>query len=363
MQSVWGEARCGRPSSKGAPSGTRKLNYPSAELFPEVETIERLPHTGPGGAARDRAELPSHAPRFRLMDARNTPQGGPRREAGPQPDRFGDADQPASHDRFAGRERDAIENKTPITPPAVFEVVRRAGEQELARPAGALVASALVAGLAIGFSVLGESLLIAHLPDAAWQPLVSSVGYSLGFVIVIVGQMQLFTENTITVVCPALVRPCRSVFFGVARLWSLVLGANLVGASLFGAALYLTRSMQPEIWAAVLELSRDATGYGWWETCLRGVGAGWLIAALVWIMSTADRAQMMLIVVITYVIALAGFSHVVAGGVEAATLVAAGETGPRGALLGFVLPALIGNILGGTVLFTLLTWAQIRAEL
>ena len=265
--------------------------------------------------------------------------------------------------RFGHREKAEIENKTPITPPAVFEVVRRAGEQELVRPATALVCSALVAGLAIGFSVLTKALLQTHLPDADWRPLVTSLGYSVGFVIVIMGQMQLFTENTITVVCPLLVRPSRAVLGGVARLWSLVLAANLAGAAAFGVALYLAREVQPQTWQAVLELSRVSIGHDFWAICVRGIGAGWLIAALVWIISTADEAQLLLIVLVTYVISLAGFSHVVAGGVEAAVLVVAGEMSVGNALFGFVTPAVIGNVIGGTVLFTLLTWAQIRAEL
>src|SRR6056297_2796044 len=81
-------------------------------------------------------------------------------------------------DRFAEREKAAIENKTPISPPAVFEVIRRAGQQELDRPASALVASALAAGLAIGFSVLAQAILRSHLPDTQWRPLLESVGYS-----------------------------------------------------------------------------------------------------------------------------------------------------------------------------------------
>ena len=275
----------------------------------------------------------------------------------------------AAHDRtpdgerFGVRERAEIENKTPITPPAVFEVVRRAGEQELVRPSTALVASGVVAGLAIGFSVLTKALLQSYMPDTDWRPLVTSLGYSVGFVIVIMGQMQLFTENTITVVCTLLVRPSAAVLAGVARLWSLVLGANLAGAAFFGVALYLARDVQPTTWQAVLELSRASVGHDFWAICIRGIGAGWLIAALVWIISTADEAQLILIVLVTYVISLAGFSHVVAGGVEAAVLVVAGEMSFADALLGFVTPAVIGNVIGGTVLFTLLTWAQIRAEL
>ncbi|WP_158540114.1 formate/nitrite transporter family protein [Rhodosalinus halophilus] len=264
---------------------------------------------------------------------------------------------------FDPREREEIESRTPISPPAVFEVIRRAGRRETGRPAAALLASGLVAGVAIGFSLLTEALLRAHLPDTDWRPLVDNFGYTVGFLIVIKGQMQLFTENTITAVCPALETPNRETLAGLLRLWALVLSANLVGAAGFGMALWLTQGMQPEIWEAARAIAAHGTGFTAGETLARGIGAGWLIAALVWIMSTTERAHMPLIMALTYVIALAGFTHVVAGTVEAAVAALAGDLAPGAAVFRVFLPTLAGNILGGTVLFTLLTWAQIRAEL
>ena len=266
-------------------------------------------------------------------------------------------------DSFDDVELEAIEKKAPISAPAIFETIRREGDSELSRPASALVLSGLVAGLALGFSVLSEALLRNHLPDTDWRPLIENFGYTVGFLLVILGQMQLFTENTITAVCPALDEPSRPVFLRLARLWSLVLVFNLIGAVIFGYILYVSRSYQPEVWAAVLDLSRHATGFGFTETLLRGIGAGWLIAVLVWVMPNADGAKPLMIIIITYLIALADFAHVVAGTTEAAVVVFAGQMSAWDALAGFTFPAMIGNILGGTVFFTVLTWAQIRAEL
>ncbi|MFP4449812.1 MAG: formate/nitrite transporter family protein [Rhodosalinus sp.] len=263
---------------------------------------------------------------------------------------------------FAPREQEEIESKTPISPPAVFEVIRRAGNREMSRPPSALIASGLVAGVALGFSLLGEALLRAHLPEADWRPLVENFGYTVGFVIVIKGQMQLFTENTITAVMPVLEAKSRRALRGLLKLWLLVLGANLVGAVAFGTALWASRHIEPEVYRAALDIADHAVGFGPWETLLRGVGAGWLIAALVWIMSTTDRSHLALIVLITYLIALAGFTHIVAGTVEASVVVLAGQMPLLDAATSSVLPTLAGNILGGTVLFTLLTWAQIRVE-
>ncbi|WP_372892613.1 formate/nitrite transporter family protein [Rhodosalinus sp.] len=267
------------------------------------------------------------------------------------------------HAPLGPREQEEIESKTPISPPAVFEVIRRAGRREMMRPASALLAAGLVAGVALGFSLLTEALLRAHLPQADWRPLVENLGYTVGFVIVIEGRLQLFTENTITAVMPVLEARLPRAAIRLLRLWALVLTANLVGAAAFGTALWASRAYDPALWQAAEQIARHAMSFGATETLFRGVGAGWLIAALVWTMSTTEHGHLALIVIFTYVIALAGFTHVVAGTVEATAVVLAGHMGPWAALTGSVLPTLAGNILGGTVLFALLAWAQIRAEL
>ena len=264
---------------------------------------------------------------------------------------------------FDERELDEIEARQPIRAPAIFEVIRRQGDEELSRPASSLALSGLVAGLTLGLSVLSEALLRVHLPDASWRPLVENFGYSVGFLIVILGQMQLFTENTITAVCPALDDPGKRLWFRLARLWSIVFATNITGAILFAISLIVSGVMMPELKSTVVELSEHALSYSWTETMVRGVGAGWLIATLVWIMPNAESGKVAVIVLITYLIALADLSHVIAGTTEAAVLVIEGHVTLWEAGFGFVLPALIGNVLGGTVLFTLLTWAQIRAEL
>lgn len=273
------------------------------------------------------------------------------------------ADEGKHEDSLTDHEMQAIEDHAPIRAVAIFESIRREGRMELHRPANALTMSGFVAGLAIGLSVLSEGLLRTHLPPADWRPLVENLGYSVGFLIVILGQMQLFTENTIKAVCPVLDDTSPAMLARLARLWGLVLGSNVAGAATFGAVLWLTQHYQPEVWNAMRDISRHAVGFGWGETLLRGVGAGWLVAALVWIMPNAGDGRASVIIVITYLIALADFAHVVAGATEASLLVLAGDLGALQAIGGFLLPALIGNLLGGSVFFTILAWVQIRTEL
>ncbi len=266
-----------------------------------------------------------------------------------------------SEDTVDAEEDRAIEERAPIAAPAIFEAIRRQGEAELNRPISSLAASGFIAGIALGFSALTKALLQSHLPDTEWRPLVSSLGYTVGFLIVILGQLQLFTENTITAVCPALDKPGRESLRCLLRLWGIVLTFNLIGAGVFGYVLYLVADVQPGVWDALVYMADKALGHSWLEVLLRGVGAGWLVASLVWVMSNAD-SKTIVIVIFTYLIALAGFAHVIAGTAEAAAMIFAGEVGVVEAVWGYILPALLGNIIGGTVLFTGLTWAQLRAE-
>ena len=302
---------------------------------------------------RDDGDEEPPAPRRRGRDAEGRDEGG--RDGGGR-DRGG-------RGSFRRRELEEIEAHTAVRPTVVFELLRREGETEMRRPVSALALSGLVAGVAIGFSVLGEALLREGLPDRPWRPLIENLGYTTGFLIVILGQMQLFTENTITPVASLLIGRTRAMALGLARIWAVVLAANLAGAALFAGFALWSGAFAPGAVAVMIELSRDATGHGFAETLARAVPAGWLIAALVWMGPTAAGARALIVLVLTYVIALADLSHVVAGSVEAAMMVFHGPMRAEDALLRFVLPALIGNVIGGSALFTLLVWGQIRAEL
>jgi formate/nitrite transporter FocA (FNT family) len=94
-----------------------------------------------------------------------------------------------------------------LSAPAIYETIRREGEEELERPGLSLALSGLMAGIAIGFSVVGEAMLRAYLPDQPWRHLVESFGYTFGFVIIIMARLQLFTENTMSPVLPLLIAP------------------------------------------------------------------------------------------------------------------------------------------------------------
>lgn len=245
----------------------------------------------------------------------------------------------------------------------VYQIVRGEGEAELERPTGSLWWSGVAGGFAISTSVLGEGLLEHNVPASPWRTLVVDFGYSVGFLIAILGRMQLFTENTIRPILPLLLRFTWRNLGNTGRVWGVVYLANLVGTLVVAVATVRLRLLDPGQLDALLEVSRHALDRSAWQALTHGVPAGFLIAALVWLLPSSRGNEFWVILVIVYVIALGDFTHCVAGASEAFFLVANGERGFVGVLGGHLLPALVGNVLGGTLLFSLLAYGQVRREI
>ena len=267
---------------------------------------------------------------------------------------------------MAGKEEAQLqhieERSTPPTP-VIYEIVRRYGEDEMARPATSLWWSGLAAGLSMSFSLLAQALLYMRLPETDWQRLLVALGYPIGFLMVVLGRQQLFTENTITVVLPVMARPTAKAFAKAGRMWAIVLAANLAGTLLAAVFASFTPVVAPELREAMISVSREALQHGWLEMAFRGVTAGFLMAALVWLIPASEGAQFYVIFLMSYLIAMSDAAHIVAGSVEAFMLVVNGELGVAAMLGGFLVPVLLGNIVGGTVLFALLSYAQVMKEI
>ena len=259
--------------------------------------------------------------------------------------------------------RDVEEMSTPRTP-VIYEVIRRQGVEELARPSFSLWWSGVAGGLSISFSLLAMAILETHLPEAGWRVLVTSMGYTIGFLIVILGRQQLFTESTITAVLPALKDTTLENLWGVARLWAIVLAANLAG-TLFAAIFCSFAPVLPnELLDSMRSISRHSlSGHSWWEMVFDGVSSGFLMAAMVWMIPAAEMLKVYVIVLMTWLIAVGGFTHIVAGSVEAFLLLVAGEWSIGILIWQFLIPVLIGNIIGGTALFAVLSYAQVKEEI
>jgi len=259
-------------------------------------------------------------------------------------------------------ERD-VDERTPPRAAVIFETVRREGEIELDRPLVSLAASGLAAGLSMGMSLAGEGLIRTLLPDEKWRPLVVSFGYTLGFLVVVLGRQQLFTENTVTAILPLLDDPDKgTVLRKVVRLWGVVLAANIAGAAIFSYAAAHSAMFGDAARTTFGELGREAAAPAFGVIVVRGIVAGWLIALMVWLMPGSEQLRLFVIVIVTYFVGLGSFSHIVAGSVEVLYVVATGGLSWAQYLGGFLLPVFIGNVIGGVTLVSLLNYAQVAAE-
>jgi formate/nitrite transporter FocA (FNT family) len=262
---------------------------------------------------------------------------------------------------LSDREIEEADDRSSTSAKVVHEAIRLEGTEELERPSSSIAWSGIAAGLTMGCSMIAQGLLNARLPDASWRELASSFGYSLGFVFVTMGRQQLFTETTLTVMLPVLHRS--HGVSDVVRYWAIVFAANIVGTILIAAALSIPDVVRPDTVHAFTDLGIKAADPGFVGVLTKGVFAGWLIALMVWLMPAASSAKFFVIIAVTWLISAAQFSHVIAGSVEGAFAALHGEIGWNTYLGGFVLPALIGNSIGGVVFVALLNHAQVKEEI
>ncbi len=259
-------------------------------------------------------------------------------------------------------ERKESKRRVGLRAAVVFETVRREGEQELERPMAALAFSGLAAGLSMGFSLIATGVIRASLPDTPWRALIENFGYTLGFLIVVLGRQQLFTENTVTAVLPFLDHTDARTFGRVARLWGVVLVTNLAGAFLVAFALAHTAAFSPTVKAAFLSIGLQTLSHGFSVVLVKGIFAGWLIALMVWLLPAAENSRVSVILIVTYIVGAAGLSHVVAGSVEGLYAVVSGAASWPAYLAGFLLPVLIGNSIGGVLLVSMINYGQVATE-
>lgn len=258
-------------------------------------------------------------------------------------------------------ELEQVQERTTISAIIIHEAVREEGERNLRRPVSSLAWSGLAAGLSMGFSLVGQGLIQTYLPPAPWHLLVDSFGYSLGFLIVVLGRQQLFTENTLTPILPLLTHRDRRTLLNVLRVWGVVLLTNVLGALAFAFLVGHTAIFPPAVQQTFDALGQQTVRGDFLTTLLRAVFAGWLIALMVWLLPVAETARVQVIIILTYVVALGGFAHIIAGSVEGFYSVGVGSLAWTTFLWSFFLPTLLGNCIGGVSLVAALNYAQVSA--
>jgi formate/nitrite transporter FocA (FNT family) len=282
--------------------------------------------------------------------------GGPARTTAP-------AREIQNIDGVTEHEIDDIEDHARLRTPVIYEIVRREGELEMDRPITSLWWSGLAAGLSISFSPFAQAIIYTHLPNVVWRPLVSAFGYSVGFLMVVLARQQLFTENTLTVVLPLMAKFNATNVQRLIRMWSVVLAANLVGTLCAALICRYSPVLAPGVLDGMLDLGGQLMDNNWAAMFFKGIAAGFLVAMMVWLIPSAEGAKFQVVTMSTYLIAAGGFTHIIAGSFEGFLLVLSGQLGLWHMFTHFTVPVLLGNVIGGTLLFAVLSYAQVMEEM
>jgi len=247
--------------------------------------------------------------------------------------------------------------------PQAGEILRRVihdAEEELDRSASGLAFSGLAAGLTMGLSGLGVAVLAHFLPDRHWTPLVEYLLYPLGFLAVIIGRAQLFTENTLYPVVLVLDR--RERYLDTLRLWAVVFCANVLGVLVFAVLMTQVHTIRRPTQEMLAELGANAVTGSFGHVFWTGVVGGWLIALVAWLVEGAEMSigQIVLIWLLAYLVGIGGFAHCIATSGEILVAVLGGAVGGW-RYLSWLVAATAGNVAGGVLIVALLNYGQVMA--
>lgn len=268
-----------------------------------------------------------------------------------------------SEEKLSGEKIEINEDRLPSRAMAIHEHIRQEGEKEMERDAMALLWSAIAAGLSMGASLVAKGIFHVELDGVPGGYLLENLGYTLGFIIVIMARQQLFTENTVTAVLPVMQNLTLGNVGLLMRLWGVVLLGNLIGTGLAAWAFEYMPIFKEETRDAFVKIGLDVMKNSPTEMFANAIISGWLIATMVWMFPAAGAAKIVVIILMTWLIALSDTTHIVVGSVEILYLVFNGTLHWSDFIWPFALPTLAGNIFGGTFIFALMSHAQIRNDM
>jgi formate/nitrite transporter FocA (FNT family) len=238
----------------------------------------------------------------------------------------------------------------------ILEDVIEDGRYELDRASAGLALSGIAAGLMISIGSLALAFVAGITGEVG---LAAMAVYPIGFIIVILGATQLFTENTVTPVTVVLTD--RGELPNMLRLWVVVLIFNLLGTLIFAATVTYGGILDATAFELLLEKVSSKLKPGFWGITLKAVFGGWLVALMAWLV-TASRdtiSQVFFVYILAFLIPAGGLTHVIAGSSAVLISVFAGNTTFSEYLGGFLLPTGLGNVAGGIILVTLLNYGQV----
>jgi formate/nitrite transporter FocA (FNT family) len=233
---------------------------------------------------------------------------------------------------------------------------------QIHRPTAGLFISGLSAGLDVGFSLLLMAVMYTMTNGVFAEPVVNILVanmYSIGFIFVILGRSELFTEHTTLAFLPVLNR--RASLKALSRLWVTIYTSNLIGAAIFA---FIATIIGPALDVidpiAFEELARPLVEHPWWIILLSGVLAGWMMGLLSWLV-TASRdtvSQVLIVWLVTTGIGLAHLHHSIVGTVEVLAAVFATQGVTLAEFGHFLLWATLGNAIGGLVFVALIKYGH-----
>lgn len=243
----------------------------------------------------------------------------------------------------------------------IFEQVARNARHELRRTNLTLTISGMVGGLTMGLTALSVSVVMARLGDSSMAEVVGFLLYPLGFIAVILGRGQLFTENTLYPV--ALILAERRHVLSTARLWAIVFPANLAGTVLFAVLAIRTKALDPPVIHALTQLGMQAAAPSMRHVFWSGVIGGWIIAMVAWLVSGSHSitGSVAVIWMLTFIVGLGHFAHCIATSGEIISAIL-NHALPWSAYFRWIVPATLGNITGGVVLVTLFEYGQTKLD-
>lgn len=242
----------------------------------------------------------------------------------------------------------------------ILEQAASNAREELGRSPKALAFSGVAGGLTMGLTGLAVAIARSSLGPGPGRDLIANLFYPLGFVAVIIGRAQLFTENTLYPVI--LVLDEHRHLARMLRLWGIVFLANVFGVLLFAALAVRTPALAPNYQQELVELGMSAlassTGFVFWSAII----GGWLIALVAWMVSASHWtiAQIAIVWMVAFVVGLGHFAHCIATSGEILSAVVSGQATVT-AYLHWIVFATLGNIVGGVMIVSLLNYGQVRA--
>ncbi len=239
----------------------------------------------------------------------------------------------------------------------IFQRILASADEEIATGTVELMFSGLAAGFAITLTFVGHAAVTEYFPE---NEVLAAILYPLGFIYIILGRYQLYTENTLPPVALVLARLASLPL--LVRVWGLVLFGNLVGACLGAFVLANTHVLSAEAMRAGAEFASHGVELGWWDVFWKAIFAGWIVGGVVWLdhASRDTIARFFLIYIAFYTISATELYHVVTTACDAFYYVFYAGAGLFHVFYEFWLPVLLGNTIGGVFLVTLVNYAQIE---